>query len=432
MYRKWFVVILMMMTGYSMCYGAIVKPEILSLKKALQRSKEVSVSVLVANARVQKALSQIDVNQSALLPQISASLNGQRQSRDLRMSGISIPAAGNYTGPFNTFDVRAKITQTIFDAGTKERLKSVRLSHKISSIQMQKAQDDALALVAILYIEAKRATQALKAFEIAVVRDRRIYAHNMQEYRQGMKKAIDVQKSKSNLYQSRFQLKSARHAAYEKRLDVMAALQMDTSNDIIFDQEEDLNLLAHNKMIDAVESIEVKVAEGQLELAQDHVNTERADLLPKVSLVGDYGRSGENPERASNTYTLGVMATMPIWQGGSHEAKIKSAQAEAQEAKAILQDVKAQSNIQVLEAAQNVERVKSLIVTQKAQWDLSRSQYRLAQQEYANGIGTVVNVIQAMAEETIKRDQYQESIATLWLAHISLAKAQGQIQKILL
>ncbi len=403
----------------------------LSLKEALKRADTMSVNVVVANARVQQSLSQLNQTQATLLPQLSASLNGQRQSRDLRMSGITIPSMPNYTGPFNTFDARGKITQTIFDPSTFERLKTARLVNKLVGVQLQKAKEDSLALVAVLYIQAKRALQEARATKIFVLRDKKAYALAKTEYAQGTKTLLDLKRARADLLKSKYLLKTALTVAKERRLDLAAALQIDPAASISFDQKEDLDMLTANQINVPVKQLDIAVAAEQLNVAQAQVSGAKADYLPKVSLIGDYGRSGESPSRASNTYTIGVMATMPIWQGGSQQAKIAESKAKADEAQALLTDVKFQTNKNVIEAKENIAKAKALILAQGAQLEVSRQQFALVLEQYKNGLSQKVDVLRAKSQEIYDKDQFKEAVAVLWTSQVSLAKAQGQMQQML-
>ena len=404
----------------------------LSLKEALTRADEFSVNVLVAGARTTQSLNQFRQSQAALLPQLSATLNGQRQSRDLRMSGISFPTMPNYTGPFNTVDARARITQVIFDPGTMERLNAARAARKLTAVQYQKAKQDALALVAVLYIQAKRSSEEAKALNIMVARDARAYHLLKEEFKQGTQTMLELKRAKADLYRSRFMQRSAAVQATNRRLDLAAALQIDPTIKIDFDPKEDMALLTQSGLNDIGEQWDLKVAQEQSALAQAQLQQSKADNLPKVSLVGDYGRAGESLDKASNTYTLGIMASIPIWQGGSQHAKTAEAKAKADEAKFVYEDVKRQSSVNEIEAKTNIAKAQDLIRAEQAQADVSRQQLALVLEQAKNGLAQSVDIVRARAQKVYDEDQYSEAVAVLWVAKISLAKAQGRMQQMLL
>lgn len=404
----------------------------LSLKDVLERSMTISVHVLVANARIDQALAQVDQSRSSLLPQISAMMNGQRQSKDLRTSGIAFPAMPNYTGPFNSFDARARMTQTIFDLGTLERLKTARFNQQLSLTELQKAREDVLALVAILYIQAKRAKELKDSMELFLIRDRMTLKLFKTEYAEGAKTLLELVKAKAVYAHSLSLLKNARIEAKERCLDLQAALMIDPGVKVVFDLNEDMTLLTHRYLKIPSRSLEHALALDQWNVAKAQVEQSKADLLPRVSLIGDYGRAGENPRKASNTYTLGLLATMPIWQGGSQQAKLAEAKAKVVETQVIMDDTKNQSIIKVIVAKENILKAQSMIKSQYAEMDVSAQQLSVMKQQYNDGSASLLDLVKARAQDGYDRDQYRESIAVLWTALIALAKVQGQMQAMLL
>lgn len=403
----------------------------LSLKDALSLSQSKPLNVQVADARVWQALAQIDQSKGVLLPQVTAAMNGQRQSRDMRTSGISILMMDNYTGPFNTFDARGKITQTIFDPSTMERLKAARSAHALALTQVQKAREDALSLTAVLYIRAKRACQEVSAVRVFAARDRKIYHVAALEYAQGLRSVVDVKKAKADYYHSRYLLKTAKVQARERRLDLGAMLKIDPQVDIIFDQAEDLDLLTQYDLNQPGVSYDVKAAQDALEFSKVQLKQTQADNWPKITFAADYGRSGASPSKASNTYSVGLMASVPIWLGGTLQAKTKESRAKEQEAQAVYDDAQIQSKAAVIEAQENITKAKALIAAQAAQADSSREQYLFVKEQYANGTAQQIDVLRAKAQASVDEDQYHEALAVLWTSRVSLAKATGQMKQLL-
>src|SRR5262245_33239041 len=133
----------------------------LSLGEALRIAQERHVEVVVAEERVKQAISRISQARSGLLPQLSATASQNRQTRNLIAVGIEIPGVNPLVGPFNSFDARLGLTQAIFDGAALERLRSARVGKALSLAEAEKTKQDVLALVATLYLEAKRAQESV-------------------------------------------------------------------------------------------------------------------------------------------------------------------------------------------------------------------------------------------------------------------------------
>jgi len=146
-------------------------PRFLTFQDALRLARDRQIETLVADRRVSEALARFHEARASLLPQVSASASQWRQTRNLAAQGLTFPGIPNVIGPFNSFDARLKLTQTIFDRGAVERLRGAQNSRLLSEAEHQKARQDAMALVATLYVEALRAQQGEDLAQAQLRRD---------------------------------------------------------------------------------------------------------------------------------------------------------------------------------------------------------------------------------------------------------------------
>ena len=92
------------------------------------------------------------------------------------------------------------------------------------------------------------------------------------------------------------------------------------------------------------------LASSTLEARKADQKTAYADFLPKVSGSADYGRSGESPGNGSNTYSVGLTVSVPIWEGGAQQAKLKEVKGEVKEAQENLLDATQQEQVNIAKA----------------------------------------------------------------------------------
>ena len=137
-----------------------VVKRILTLKEVLQIAEESDIHLILSQERLVQALARVEQNKSVLLPQISVSSSERRQTRDLRSSGISF-SGDPLVGPFNSFDIRAQMTQTLFDASTISRLKAAQAGKELSAAELKKTKEDVLALIATMFVNARRSKESL-------------------------------------------------------------------------------------------------------------------------------------------------------------------------------------------------------------------------------------------------------------------------------
>jgi len=413
-----------------MATGEMEQPIHLTLAQALEKTRDVSTGILVAEARVQQAAARLSQARATLLPQIDGTLAGNRQTTDLRASGIQFSGAGPHIGPYNTFDARVHITQAIFDAGAMERLRAARAGEKLSASQSQKAREDALALVATMYIQAQRAQQHVALARAVLKRDRKALEVAQTSYKQGTGSLVELDKAKAAVSQSRYALRAAASDALQKRLDVAAALKIPAEVPIIFDEGD------HRLALDKADgpqglSPDIRAARDQVSAQDAQTAAARADYWPKLSAVGNFGRLGETPSNASNTYLLGLQATIPIWEGGSKQASLAEARAKVKEARAMLEDAQLQNQAQVIDARADISKAKMLIRAKTEGLSVADEQMTIAQKRVGWGTGHQLDVDAAQAQKAQAQDERQEAMALLWTAKVSLAHALGRMESLI-
>src|SRR5215467_10723886 len=96
----------------------------LGLKQAvdLALAPDGNTRVKLAREAIEQAGARMAESRSALLPNIEGAISEQSETRNLKAFGIqfpSLPIAGfsipTFVGPFDVFDARANITQSVFD-----------------------------------------------------------------------------------------------------------------------------------------------------------------------------------------------------------------------------------------------------------------------------------------------------------------------------
>lgn len=406
----------------------------LSLSEALQLALDRHVDVVVANERVVQALARVDQSASPLLPQLNAEASQKRQTRDLRSTGFSLPGEP-LAGPFNVYDARVKLKQTIFDAAAMSRFKASREGHSLSVAEAAKAREDTLALVAHLFIEARRSAKNLEVYHAMLCRDKKQMSIMHTRFRSGTSSPLDMKKARADYAKSLFNWQNAKADAVERRLDLAAALGLPQNENIVFTWDEKLSerpFPANVKKLD--EQPDVAVARREFELKKSQAVSERREYWPQVSVTGDYGPSGisPGPQDSSETYSLGVQATIPIFEGGLRPARVKEAESRTRESESILKDTRQQTQALITARQQTLEQAKVLLAQKDAEIEVGREELVLAKQRFFAGHGSSAELTNAKVRAAFLEDQKDEAVAYYILAKIDLARASGQVERFLM
>jgi outer membrane protein len=201
----------------------------------------------------------------------------------------------------------------------------------------------------------------------------------------------------------------------------------------LIDDKDFMKTLENNAAIDLnnAANADMAVAASQLEGFQADQKTALADFLPKVSGSADYGRSGESPSNGSNTYSVGLAISVPIWEGGEQQARLKEVNGQLKEAQVNMLDTSQQEEVNIAKARAAIQEAEELkqAKNQELQTDQRALQIALHAQEI--GTGSVLGVMQAKADLASAEDDYNEAQAAWVMAHIDLLHAQGRLRDLI-
>lgn len=415
---------------------ASLPPRTLSLKQALQMARERQIQVLIAEERVQQALARISQAKSSLRPQFSASASQYRRTVNLEAFGIEPGTAVGFDvtpPPFNVFDARIFLQQTLFDLTARRRLNAAKSGERLSEAERGQAEAAALSLVANLYIEAQRAQDAEEYIRALQRRERSRLGVATSEQSLGLGSAFRVTQSKAMLGSSESRVVQAHSAAVERRLDLAAALGLPQDQEIRFTSREswlptgipnssglEALLEAHPDIVVAKRRVDLQVAE---------LRQEKAEYYPKIAVNADVGASGTTPDNSTDTYSYGGQLSVPIYQGGLRRARLREAASKIRENEAQLDQTRRDRLADATRALVSLRQAQA--VYRAAQLDLTRAvqALKLARDRRELGLGSDLEIVEAQADWAVAKDTQSEAVATYRLAWINLEYRLGRIRQ---
>ena len=119
----------------------------LSLREAVVRALDYNLGTVGLTSAIAQAHGQAIVSRSALLPNLNGTLSETVQQTDLKAAGFkfSSPFPGfsipSIVGPFNYFDLRAHLTQTVADLTALNNYRSSKEALRANELLGQDAKD---------------------------------------------------------------------------------------------------------------------------------------------------------------------------------------------------------------------------------------------------------------------------------------------------
>ncbi len=419
---------------FSFCFLSELKADDvlrLSFQDALQLAQQRQVDVLLANERVQQAIARIAQEKSPLLPKLDGSVSMYRETVNLKSFGINfkVPGFNPLVPPFNVFDARISLQQTLFDLSVLRRLKAAKFSETLSFAEKQKAEEDAMALVANLYLEAQRAEESYQYIQVLQKRDEARLRNAVNQKTLGLGSTIEVTQAESNLAQTKNQVAQAKANKEERRLDLIAALGLDENQKIQYVSHENflkMQIPNDEEIRSQVSNHpDIEVAKKQLDVDTQNKKVEVASYFPKLSASANYGPNGPHPGDVDDTYAYGGILNIPLYQGGLRKAKVQEASSKIRESSIQLDQTQKDKLSQAYSALESLKQAKVGVAAAQADFTKSSQELNLAQQKKSIGVGTDLQVIEYEAQFANSKDIQSEAIATYRLAWVNWVHSLG-------
>jgi outer membrane protein TolC len=174
---------------------------------------------------------------------------------------------------------------------------------------------------------------------------------------------------------------------------------------------------------------ELRALEAAVEVAERSVSMARADYYPTVAARGTYDwQKGTQLEILDDGWhwTVGVSASMSLWNWGATRARVAQARARAEQTRLNLDKARDGVALEVRQAFLKMgEAEKNVAVSEKAVVSAQES-YRTTKERYREGVGTNTDVLDAeTALATAEANRYQ-ALFDFNIAVARLEKAIGQ------
>jgi len=165
---------------------------------------------------------------------------------------------------------------------------------------------------------------------------------------------------------------------------------------------------------------ELMQARNNIQIAQRLVKLAGASLLPSLSVVAGGNYNGYVTTGAHDTYSLSAVLGIPLYDGGTTRAKIKEAQSDLRSQLITQGQLQENVSVEVRQALSNINDAQTRASSAGLGAQQAAEAYRLARVRYQNGIGTILDVVNAQAQLAQARSNlvnaqydYQTSLAQL-------------------
>jgi outer membrane protein len=412
----------------------------LSLHDAIQASIDNNATVRLLKERIAAAQSAASTSLGAMLPNVSGFLNGRSQTVNLaafglppeRLSGLGL--SRSVTDPFEVYDARASLVQHLFSLSLIQRWRAAKTGIEVATLEAEIAKRDVMATVGLLYMEALRADEAVKARRADIELSQQLLKLAQDRKAAGVATGLDVTREEVQLENTRQRLLVAQNDHESARLNLIRALGIDFDVHLVLTDSLTFVNVVHEKPDVALATAqenrtELKAQANRQRLASLSHSSVESERVPSLALNGDYGWIGLKPDEAYATRTLGLTLSVPIFDGGQREGRISETRSRVRQEAIRMKDVSDQVSLEVRNALLTLESSTQQVGVSHKGLDLAQKELAFARDRFAAGLATNIEVTNAQTSVARARDNVIEALFRFNASRINLARAKGELEK---
>jgi outer membrane protein TolC len=406
----------------------------LSLQDAINRGLKQNLGALLSSADIKGARGQRWEQLSALLPHVTASpfvdlsrINLAEYGFTFKFPGFALPAA---VGPFDYFDARIAVSQSLFDWKAINNEKASRQSLKSAEYTYKDARDLVVLAVGYTYLQGIADAARIETAEAQVKTAQALYDQAADQVTAGTSPAIDALRAKVELQTRQQQLIQAKNNFAIQKLTVARVIGLAPGQEFDFTDKSPYQPFEGIAVEDALNHAFASRSDYQAALADTRAaeyarKGAGAGYLPSLSFNADYGTAGQHPSNATEVYDVKGTLTIPIFQGGSVHGDVLQADARLQQSRERLDNLRAQIDADVRTALFNLQSSADQVAVARSNIDLAEETLAQSRDRFTAGVTDTVEVVQSQELVASAHEQYISSLYNYNFAKISLARALG-------
>jgi outer membrane protein len=450
----------------------------LTLKRAVELalSPEGSTYIQLSDENLRQAKSRSNEVRSALLPDIETQAAQTTAMRSLAALGLDLAATDTLlgaaknppactatplicgvlntaeapllgdiankiprvVGPFNSVDIRARLSQSVFDFSNIRRYQSSRAAYRAAKSDRSNTDNSVSAAVAKAYLAALRANADVEAYQANVGLAEAVLKQAENQKNAGTGTGIEVTRANVQLSNERQRLLVVENERSKAHLQLLRVMGLNLGTELE---------LTDKLSYEPLDAITVEQAESQAwknrpdvkaqaereAAARLNANAVKAERLPSLVAYADYGTTGVNGDTVAllPTRDYGVALRVPIFDGGRRDAHRAETASQFRQERVRTNDLHEQIELEVRMALDSLHSAEEQTKVAEAGFALAQSEFTQARRRYEAGVASSLEVTDAQTRLERARNNRIAALFNHNVARIDLGQATGTIRAML-
>ena len=422
---------------YSGSVPAKLVPGVLpiSLQDAIDRGLKQNLGLLLSNEDVRSARGERWTQLSKLLPNLTTSsyvdvsqVNLSEFGFSFHIPGVNLPSV---VGPFSYFDARGYLTQRLFDWKAVNDTRSAVQSVESAKHTYQDSRDLVVLAVGYTYLQGIADEARIETSVAQVKTAQALYDQAADQVKAGTSPAIDALRAKVELQTRQQQLIQAKNDFAIQKLTIARVIGLAPGQEFELTDTSPYQSLQAVTVEEALRRAyssrsDFQAALSEVRSAEFSRKSAFAGYFPTLDFSADYGAAGNHPSTSSHgVFDVRGTLTIPIFQGGSVHGDVLKADAQLEQSRQRLENLRGQIDADVRTALLNLESSSEQVMVAQSNIDLAEQTLTQSRDRFAAGVTDTVEVVQAQESVASAHEQYISSLYAYNYAKISLARALG-------
>jgi outer membrane protein TolC len=417
---------------------ATPSPITLTIVEAVTRALAHNLGVLMADQDTSEAAAERAMTLSRMLPNLNGSLSQARRKSSLEAFGLPLgPDFPRVVGPYNVFDARVFLTQSIFDASARNQVSAD--SHRVAAAKFSYTQARSIVMLASAntYLQALETAARSRATEAQLASSQAIHQQALDLRSSGIVAGLDVIRAEVRVSSDRQRATAAANEAQKAKLQLARMIGLPVGQEFtLVDQipvVADEAITLQQALDDAYANrADYHAALEQQKAAEATLKAAQGELMPSVHVNADFGAIGLTVGSSLPTFNVVGTLDVPIWNGGRTKGRIAQARTELKRRTDEAEDLKARVYYDVRSAFLDLEASRQQFEAASRGTELANQQLQQSRDRFAAGVANNIEVVQAQEAVAIATEQAISAQYGFSVAKALLAQSTGNAEQALL
>ncbi|MDA8242646.1 MAG: TolC family protein [Elusimicrobia bacterium] len=415
---------------------ALAAAEDLDFGRAVKLALDNNLNMKLARAEGEAARAEALARASRLLPQAFFSASQSRTFREnLSSIGFGAPGGGpNLIGPFDTFDARLSLVQSLLDLPSAGLARSGAEARRAADLKVRLASEQVSAAAALAYLEVLRSSAALNSAAAGLELAGGLRALAESKHDAGTATGLDVLRARTREAEEKLRVSRASTALDDARLRLKRLLGLPFGRDLrLTEKLADTPYEAPEAGAAVKEALsgrlEVQIAEASLSASSYALKAAKGARVPSLALSGSAALSGNKPDGDSRLVgDMGLSLRMPLYAGGRVAAGVDAALSARRRAEGLYEDASAMAEQETLSALSRLTAAAEEVDTASMTVTMASQELEMARNRFAAGAGDNIELVEAQTSLSRARDSLVDALSRGKEANIRLSLALGRMQ----